>query len=212
MLPVRGFGGGKTRLAGALDPAERMRLNRGLVLHTLRVLAQWLGGLEHCLLVSPCPRALRFAEQHGAVALRQPRLRAGLNPAVRLALRHAARSGARRVLILPCDLPLLSVPALDALLDAQRGDTRVVLAPDRARTGTNALLLPRALGFPLRFGPDSFASHREAARARGWAFALCERPELSFDLDTPEDLAAWRRRRMAGRGGERWYSRPKDSY
>ena len=199
VVPVRGLGGGKTRLAGALDPTARMRVNRALVLNTLRVLERWLGGLEHCLVVSPCARALRLAEQHGAMALRQPRPRAGLNPALRLALRHAARAGVRRVLILPCDLPLLSISALDALLVSGRGDTRVVLAPDRARTGTNALLLSRAPGFPLRFGPDSFVSHQAAAHARGWTLALCERPELSFDLDTPEDLAALRTSRRESR-------------
>ena len=200
VLPVRGLSAGKTRLAGALGPSERMRVNRDLVLHTLRVLGRWLGGLERCLMVSPCARALRLAEQHGAMALRQPRPRAGLNPALRFAVRHAAHSGARRVLILPCDLPLLSVSALDALRAAQRGEMRIVLAPDRARTGTNALLLPSAAGFPLCFGTNSFALHREAASVRGWPLTVCERPELSFDLDTPEDLAAWRSAAASGRG------------
>jgi 2-phospho-L-lactate guanylyltransferase len=209
VLPVRGIGAGKTRLAGTLDAIERVRLNRYLLLRTLDVLGHWLGGLERCLVVSPCARALRLAAQQGAVALRQPHAHGGLNPALRLGVRHARQSGARRVLILPCDLPLVSVAALDALLAVERGEARVVLAPDCARTGTNALLLPAAHGFPLRFGADSFVLHRQAARARGWRLALCEHPALRFDLDTPQDLAVWRSAAAAGRGGRRWYSRSR---
>jgi hypothetical protein len=44
-----------------------------------------------------------------------------------------------------------------------------------------------------RFGTGSRARHRRLAVARGRAALECMRPELAFDLDTPEDLARWPR-------------------
>ncbi len=63
-----------------------------------------------------------------------------------------------------------------------------VIAPDRRREGTNALLLrpPGALAY--HFGPDSFARHCQEARQRGLRLEVCERPGLALDIDLPEDL------------------------
>jgi len=192
VLPVRGIGRGKSRLAAALDAAERSRLNRLLLLNTLRVLDRWLGGLQRCVVVSPCPRTLRLAQRAGAVAQAQPRPCAGLNPAIAHAVGALVRAGRSRVLVLPCDLPLLSTAALTRFCSSSPAGVRMVIAPDRAGTGTNALLLLHASArFAFSFGPDSFVLHKDAARARGWAFHVCEAPELAFDLDTPRDLAAW---------------------
>jgi 2-phospho-L-lactate guanylyltransferase (CobY/MobA/RfbA family) len=45
-----------------------------------------------------------------------------------------------------------------------------------------------------RFGAtNSSAVHAEAARAAGLDAVLVDLPGLAFDVDTPEDLAAWRR-------------------
>ena len=74
--------------------------------------------------------------------------------------------------------------ALAALLDGHD----VVLAPDAAGTGTNALALRVPAPMPTCFrGGESLADHVAAARARGLAFALCERAGLGFDVDQPED-------------------------
>ena len=191
VLPVRGIARGKRRLAEVLEPGERARLNAKLLRHTLHVLRASLGSLERCICVSPCTRALTLARRLGAQALREPSPGRGLNRAIGYALRLAVRAGARRTLILPADLPLLSREAA-AGLALVRTDTRLTIASDRAGTGTNALLSRVPARCPLHFGPESFFLHRQAARARGWNVATCSVPQLTFDLDTPEDLAAWR--------------------
>jgi 2-phospho-L-lactate guanylyltransferase (CobY/MobA/RfbA family) len=38
------------------------------------------------------------------------------------------------------------------------------------------------------FGPDSFRRHVEAAAEADLPLAVCERPELAFDLDAPDDI------------------------
>lgn len=196
-MPVRGLSRGKSRLGGVLDPIERMRLNRRLLLRTLQVIARWQRSLRCCIVVSPCARTLALAAAQGAIALAEPRPARGLNAAVARGARLAVGRGARRLLVLPSDLPRLGAGALDALVMAAAGQARAAIAPDAAGTGTNALLLPPQPRFEFSFGPASWVRHAAAARARGWVMTVCARPELTLDLDTPEDLAALRATRRA---------------
>lgn len=122
----------------------------------------------------------------------------GLNAAIEQAVGQAVLGGARRVLILPSDLPLMSVRALEDFTRSARPPMRVAIAPDRARTGTNALLLRVPAGIRFCFGPESFERHREAAQAHSGEPVVCDLSALAADLDTPEDRAAWMR------GGAHW--------
>ena len=190
VVPVRGEGSGKSRLRSVLDPVQRARLNRALLLGTLTAIERWQGTLARCLVVSACPRSLSTARRRGANPVREPLPRRGLSSAAALGAKVARLRGARTILILPCDLPLVSDAALQELLVPVRMGARAVVAADRAGSGTNALLLPGAIGVRFEYGPDSFADHVRGLRARGWDLAVCAHPHLQFDLDTPEDLAA----------------------
>jgi len=191
-MPVSGIARGKTRLAPVLSAAERGRLNRQLVRHAVRTLLGALGSAAPCIVVSPCERALRIAREAGALGLPEHRPGRGLNAAVRQAIRYAARRGARRVLVLPADLPLASVAQLRALLRRTGPLARSLLVPDRERSGTNAILLHAGPDPQPRFGPQSFAKHLDAARAAGREPVIFELPGLVQDLDTPGHLAGWR--------------------
>lgn len=192
VVPMRGIESGKSRLAPLLGPAGRAQLNRWLLARTLAVVARWSGDPARTIVVSPCERALAEASCAGATPLREAG--GGLNGAVALAARAAAAAGAGHVLVLPCDLPALSTRALGALVRPARQPRHVVLAPDRAGTGTNALLAAARPEFGFCFGESSFLLHRAWAAERGWTVSLCARRELAFDLDTPADVESWIRR------------------
>src|SRR5262245_25261442 len=190
VVPVRGITTGKSRLAPVLNRAARVRLNRLLLEHTLTVVDRWCG-LACCIVVTPCDEALSIARHQGAaVVLETPDT--GLNVAAALGASYARDRSASDVLVLPCDLPYLTTESLTAMTSAAQKSRHMVIAPDKAGTGTNALLLSTEEPFEFRYGEHSFARHRLLARERGWTFAVCSRPELAFDLDTPQDLAAWR--------------------
>jgi len=97
------------------------------------------------------------------------------------------------VAILPADLPLLR-PADIVALVARARTADVVLAPDRRRDGTNALVLssPLALTLAPRFGPSSYRLHLDAARLAGVRSRTVRRRGLAFDLDDADDLRALR--------------------
>jgi 2-phospho-L-lactate guanylyltransferase len=188
IVPHRGVTVGKSRLGAVLDDAARDALNRWLLLQTLRVLNTWLGDAKQCMVVSPCAVTLALAQQAGAVALNE--CTPGLNPALLTAADHAARLGARRLLILPCDLPRLDIAALRAMTEMAGNGAEAVIAPDRHGTGTNALLVP-AVVRRFAFGEGSLARHIAMTKECGLRTKICRRAALAFDLDTAQDLAEW---------------------
>jgi 2-phospho-L-lactate guanylyltransferase len=192
VMPVRGIAQGKSRLADTLDAVERARLNRWFLQNTLRVIGAWQGSLGRCIVVSACARTLAIAARAGAIALREPRPGRGLNGAVAAAAAYALRRGCRRLVVTACDLPRLSVEALDALTERPWSRARLALATDVAGTGTNALHLASRARFSFAFGAESRARHVLAARARGWTYAVATHPGLSLDIDRGNDLRSWR--------------------
>ena len=194
VLPMRTVSGGKARLGGALDAEEREELVLGMLLHTLSVLGEWRV-CRSIHLVSPDP-VLDAATAQVGIRVRVHRQRGqGLNAGIRLGVAAAMSEGAASLLVLPGDLPHLSVEALDGLilaadagLAAAEGGPLVTVAPADARSGTNALLLKPPDVIAPAFGTDSFEAHLRAAQHAGAAVQVVNDPALGFDLDTPEDL------------------------
>jgi 2-phospho-L-lactate guanylyltransferase len=165
-------------------------LNRRLFARTADCAAQVLGA-DRLLVVSPDDAVIEAAAALGLTGLREPD-GTGLNGALDLASRAASAKGANALLSLSCDLPCLSATDLVAALAAWPGADSVLLAPDEAGTGTNALIVPVRSGFSYAMGSDSATRHREGARRAHLPLVEISRPGLSFDLDTPDDLARWR--------------------
>jgi 2-phospho-L-lactate/phosphoenolpyruvate guanylyltransferase len=192
IVPVRGLAAGKSRLAPVLNQAERATLNRELLERTLAVVNEWSGAPQRTIVVSSCPHALALARKTGAMAVREGTRAVGQNRAASLGVTRAAAQGALHFLVVSCDLPYLGTGALRALVSASGGGKQVVLAPDKAGTGTNAVLVGAGADFQFAFGPASLMAHQGIARRVGLAVSLVQREDLQFDLDTPVDLARWR--------------------
>ena len=184
VVPVKDLQGTKSRLAPILDPGARA----GLTLYMMgRVVAAIRSsGVEDVCVVSPDRIVLNEAQRRGATPLVQESR--GLNPALEEGRRRALELGASTLLVFPADLPLLEEEDVRTVLEASEGHA-VVISPDGARSGTNALLIRPPDALPFAFGPDSFEAHLEAARKRTLEVQVCERSHLAFDLDTAGDLA-----------------------
>ena len=193
VVPVKDLAGTKSRLAPILDPGARA----GLTLYMMgRVVAALRGaGVEKVGVVSPDRIVLGEAEERGATPLRQESR--GLNPALEEGRRWAMERGASELLVLPADLPLIEAEDVREVLAGAAG-APVVVSPDGARFGTNALLLRPPDALPFLFGPSSFEAHLEAARDRGAEARVFENGHLSFDLDTAGDLAKYREEGIGG--------------
>jgi 2-phospho-L-lactate guanylyltransferase len=186
IVPVKPLRRGKSRLAGELSDEERASLNRLLLERTLKTLID-LKEVEQVLVVSRDSAALALARDLGARTVQEdgaPKLNTALKRATAVAQVYASRG----VLVIPADLPLLTGADVLALLKRATDPPVVVIAPDRHRRGTNALLLAPANLIEYDFGGDSFQRHCEWARHAGARVEIVELPSLGLDLDLPEDL------------------------
>ncbi len=116
---------------------------------------------------------------------------ANLNRAL-LAFNHwLSRNGARSVMILPGDLPLVTARNIDRChqqLDEAGAGPAVVLTPDAAGSGTNALILQPPSVIEPAYGTDSAQKHRKRAKERGVHLSVWEDPHLAWDVDTAPQL------------------------
>lgn len=187
IVPVKPLRRGKSRLSGVLSQDERAALNQYLLSHTIDTLKS-VSELEHVLVVSRDPAALALARDHGARTVLEsgaPHLNVALTRATVVAKNYAARG----VLIVPADLPLITPQDVRYMLESARESPVVAIAPDRRRTGTNALLVSPVGLIQYDFGENSFQRHCEHARQAGARLAICDLSSLALDVDYPEDLA-----------------------
>jgi 2-phospho-L-lactate guanylyltransferase len=188
VVPVKDLRGTKSRLAPVLNPGARAGLTLYMMGRVVAALRE--AGVEDICVVSPDRIVLDEAQRRGAVSLIQESR--GLNPALEEGRRRALNLGASTLLVLPADLPLLDAEDVRAVLKEAGEAPSVVISPDGAHSGTNALLIQPPDVLPFAFGPESFEAHLEAARRRALYVRICERPHLAFDLDTAGDLARLR--------------------
>jgi 2-phospho-L-lactate guanylyltransferase len=143
--------------------------------------------VEQVLVVSRDSSALALARDMGASTVQEDGA-PSLNTALKRATKVAQVYGSSGVLVIPADLPLLTGEAISVLLQRATGPPVVVIAPDRHRRGTNALLLAPTNLIEYGFGANSFARHCERALLAGARLEVVELTSLGLDLDLPEDL------------------------
>lgn len=194
VVPINALALAKSRLAAVLSPDERRQLVFWMAERVLRAVRD-SAVMDAIAVVSPDVDALVWAGERGAIPIfqRGGRLNAGLFQARRWAL----ECGAERLLVLLADLPLLTpdeVRAFVALAEPPESGTALVLAPDRRRVGTNAMLLRPPDVIPFAFGRASFVRHQELAASAGIVPRVLASPGFAFDTDQPDDVAVLRGR------------------
>jgi len=184
ILPLKSFERAKSRTELAEVP--RASLAESMAEAVLQALSE-ARTLERIVVVTREPRAVAAAKAIGADVVDDPR-EAGHSQAAQLGVDAAVAAGARRVLLVPGDCPLLDPAEVDGLL-ANAGPG-LTIVPDRHGTGTNALVLDPPQALVPSFGPGSCARHAALGRAAGVRVRIIDVPTLAFDVDTPADLAA----------------------
>ena len=188
LIPVRGLHGGKSRLAPALRPDERSAIIAAMARRVVSTVLD-SGIVDSVMIVT------REPDLAGSLGINDPRLSLGLqladamglNAAIDIGRAVAVERAVTRLVVLSADLPTLMTSDLQ-VLDTEWTD--VVLAPDRAGTGTNALMLrgDRAIrSFGARFGIGSCALHVAEAERHGLTWSDIAIPGIAYDLDSPED-------------------------
>jgi 2-phospho-L-lactate guanylyltransferase len=186
VLPIKGFGHAKQRLAEELTPTARRALAEAMYSDVLVALRR-AKSVTYTLVIAGDRHAQRIAGGHGARVLDEPER--GHNAAAAAGIRVARDQGVRRVLLVPGDCPMLDPTEVDALISRPAGESSALIIPDRHGTGTNALLLTPPDALAPSFGPGSAHRHLADASSNGTVAELVGVPSLALDVDTPEDLA-----------------------
>jgi 2-phospho-L-lactate/phosphoenolpyruvate guanylyltransferase len=188
IVPHRGLEAAKTRLAPMLDPDEREELAGQLLRHVLR---EARAASDDVVVITPARALAELVESTGARLVVQRGM--GLNEGLDQARSDALFDDITELAVLHGDLPNLQATDVGVLLDALPADGTpgVAIAPDRAGTGTNALVLRPPGVIQFRFGTGSFAKHVAEVERAGVPLVAVNRAGLAFDLDTPADLARW---------------------
>jgi 2-phospho-L-lactate guanylyltransferase len=188
IVPMKPITEGKSRLAPMLNSDQRALLSLAMLIRVLGVVAATPGIKD--VVVYGGDDAVRLAcERAGAGWLPDPGL--GLNGCLAAGFSDAVDAAYTHGMFLPADLPLVTAEALSMLIEAGQGK-QVVIAPDLANDGTNALLVDLTTTFPTLLGEASFDRHIQQARQLGIDY-VDHRPEsfrleLGLDIDTAPDM------------------------
>ncbi len=191
IVPVKPLNRSKSRLAPILDGEQRTALSRQMLAHTLETLTQ-IRKISGVLVVSRDPAALAMARGYDIYTVREsgaPELNDALTRATEMLIVEHHVNG---VLVLPSDLPLLQKADLEEMIARAHSSPVVVIAPDRRRDGTNAILIRPPGRIAYAFGVGSFEQHAMLARMAEARVEVYESPTLALDVDVPADLDLYR--------------------
>lgn len=189
IVPVKPFNRAKSRLAAVLSPEERGELAEKMLKHTLETLVN-AKSITGTLVISRETKALGLARDLGIHTVQEVGT-PELNAALLRASQVVGALGAKAVLVLPADLPLLNVEDIAQMVHLGRYHTTIVLAPDRNENGTNSLLVRPPGHIPFSFGPGSFQRHLKLAQDAGATVKIYRSERLGLDIDTPIDLKTY---------------------
>jgi len=202
LLPVKDLQNAKQRLAEALTPEERFAFAQAMLADTMRAVSG-VKRADKIFVITSYEPVMKTAVEYGWEILREDR-QVSESASVDFASRLLAERGVTALLRLPLDLPLVQPGDIDELLATECTAPAVVMVPSRDGTGTNAILRTPLMLFPSRFGPNSFAKHRDEAEQVGARTIIKRNERLEMDVDDEADLRALMRHDLANTATGKW--------
>jgi len=194
LIPIKSLAQAKGRLGGVLTRQER----RELVLSMFREVVLALTGsgvIDRVFVVSPDEEVLRRGVKWGAVpVLEKGAERGNLNRSLTKAARLLSSQGARHLLVIPGDVPLVTSRDIERMMGAARKSPSVVIVPSLDGEGTNALAMSPPGIIPFGFGQGSFRRHVHRALRRKVDLRVIRLYRVALDIDLPRDLELFYRK------------------
>ena len=198
IIPIKPLKNAKSRLSPVLLPEQRYELAQAMFRHVLAVTTT-VQRVTGVLVISRDTKALAIAREMGAKTLQEGAM-SNLNPALLRATMVVKSWRADAVLVLPADLPFINADDINAMI-AHTGERSLVIATDRERDGTNALLVRPPGAIEYEYGRGSYTRHLENAERAGLRIQVYESDRMTLDIDVPGDLDDYHKILARGRFG-----------
>ncbi len=206
IIPIKSLNQAKHRLKHVLYPDERQEFFKAMFEDVLSTMMS-VPDFEQVAVATVCPAACIIAKKYGAIVLSTSHDQGQTAAVVRSAKILDAR-GITSMLMIPGDVPLVTVEEIKIVLDLHEKAPSMTIVPAQDELGSNCIALSPTIAAPLRFGPNSYFPHLETARKLGLSLQSPKLTGLGLDIDTPEDLLVLSRQTVCTRAQE--YLRKKN--
>ncbi len=184
VVPVKSLSDSKRRLSSVLSLQERGQLTLAMLEDVLNALQT--STVNDTVVVSNDLRVRDFVGKFGAKYLCQKI--GGLNPAIEEATQWCVKQGAKAVLILPGDIPLVSSEEVDRIVKLGSSEEKIVVLSPSYNGGTNALFQSPPNLIRVCFGARSFAKHIKEAQSKKVCPKFYYSAKVATDIDSVKDL------------------------
>ena len=183
IIPINDFSKSFSRLSSILDLDQRRELAKNLSARLIQKLTD-LNQVERVILFTPEKR-WSSELKHTKLLVQADTDIKPLKEKIDSIADWAYKMGAKKMIYLSIDLPLLEKEDIKKMIDSHKDGLTLVEA--KKDGGTNALIsdLPRKINF--QFGIQSFQKHIEAAKSQSLSINIQPIERLSFDLDDQDD-------------------------
>jgi len=186
IVPVKDLSKAKERLSSLLPQHQRTELAYAMLEDVLTALS---GSrlADRKFIVTLDERAIDIAKELGIEVILETEQN-GESASVDYASKVSIEMGAKSVLVIPGDAPLITSEDIDFILEKEKAAPSIVFIPARDEYGTNAILRKPPDAIPSMFGDDSFNKHKNEAEKKNIPYESFENSRIGLDIDRPEDL------------------------
>ena len=186
IIPIKNVNEAKHRLESILSPKERRDLFVVMFEDVLATMMK-VPELDRVSVATICPTAVEIARRNGASIL-STGLDRGQTAAVAMAAKALYEDGIESMLMIPGDVPLVTVEEIQTVLEVHGKEPSITIVPARDEKGSNCIALSPPTALPLCFGANSYFPHLENAQKHGLDLNTPKLHGIGLDIDTPEDL------------------------
>lgn len=180
IIPVSRFKECKTRLSPFLNEEERENLLKVMLKDVTESVAKYV---DNIIIISSDDDVLNYGKSLNLKTLKENE-NSNLNKALKQAMDYC-KSKAKKVIILPSDVPLIGKTNIKMLIDSSKS-LDFIIVPSKGG-GTNAIIMkPGAIR--TKFGDFSYKEHVNAADRKNLNPQVHDSFFMALDVNTTEDL------------------------
>lgn len=180
IIPVSRFKECKTRLSPFLNEEERENLLKVMLKDVTESVAKYV---DNIIIISADDDVLNYGKSLNLKTLKENK-NSNLNKALKQAMDYC-KSKAKKVIILPSDVPLIGKTNIKMLIDSSKS-LDFIIVPSKGG-GTNAIIMkPGAIR--TKFGDFSYKEHVNAADRKNLNPQVHDSFFMALDVNTTEDL------------------------